>query len=126
MSNQGGHHDKRTVTTQSPALPTSVPKHDGASLIGDSTVAHDIVRRLGMDHSVDASHVLLRVDRGVVHVSGFVRHAGDEQRIVELIKAHPGASDVVSHLLCRAGMELSRDAMSGRDLSNGTGFANPR
>ena len=71
------------------------PKNDRRS---DVTIAEEVNERLTDDPYVDASHIEVRVEDGVVHLSGRVRTRGEKRRADHVAGNCGGVHDVMNAL----------------------------
>jgi osmotically-inducible protein OsmY len=88
------------------ACTTAPPKTD-AERVADEATAQRVEAALEADPTIYARHIDVRVDRGVVHLDGFVWSQQDFYLAKNDAASVPGVTDVISQ------MELMRNGKSG-------------
>jgi osmotically-inducible protein OsmY len=86
---------------------SSVPRRTAAQRVADADTADRVQAALLADPDIYARHIDVRVDRGVVHLGGYVWEAADFRTARRDAASVPGANAVVSE------MELVRGGLAG-------------
>jgi osmotically-inducible protein OsmY len=86
---------------------SSMPRRTAAQRLADADTADRVQAALLADPDIYARHIDVRVDRGVVHLGGYVWEATDFKTARRDAASVPGANAVVTE------MELVRGGLAG-------------
>jgi osmotically-inducible protein OsmY len=86
---------------------STMPRRSAAQRVADADTADRVQAALLADPDIYARHIDVRVDRGVVHLGGYVWEATDFRTARRDAASVPGASAVVIE------MELVRGGLAG-------------
>jgi len=86
---------------------SSMPPRTPAERAADSQIADEVEATLAADPDIYARHIDIAVDRGVVHLGGYVWEPGDFQIARRDAASVPGVTAVITQ------MELKRAGTSG-------------
>jgi osmotically-inducible protein OsmY len=86
---------------------STAPRRTAAERVADADVADRVQAALLADPNIYARHIDVTVDRGVVHLAGYVWEDADFRTARRDAASIPGAKTVVSE------MELVRGGMAG-------------
>lgn len=64
----------------------------------DERIAEDVHERLTDDHDVDGTHIVVRVENGVVTLNGIVRDRRQKRRAEDVAASCTGVIDVMNEL----------------------------
>jgi osmotically-inducible protein OsmY len=86
---------------------STAPRRTAAERVADADIADRVQAALFADPNIYARHIDVTVDRGVVHLAGYVWEDADFRTARRDAASIPGAKTVVSE------MELVRGGMAG-------------